>query len=105
MNFLDPDVYVARQLELTAALVESGLSASIEIAAAELVAQARDAKHAGCEIPPFWLCDRLGLSPREERVVWLLVAHELSPRVRQRLRALATETVVDVTHDTIRRLV
>jgi hypothetical protein len=105
MTFLDPDVYVVRQLELARALAEGTDPSAIDLAAAELVTRARQSKRAGCEIPALWLDDRLELSPREGRVLWLLVAHELCPDVRQRLRALATEAVADVTHDTVRRLV
>jgi hypothetical protein len=57
------------------------------------------------ELPLLWLRTRLGLSPTEERIVWLLLAHELSPEARAILRKANTEEVSDVTFDTLRRLV
>lgn len=60
---------------------------------------------AGVEAPSAWLRSRLGLTETEDQVVWLLIAHELSPTARQALRALTTEAVPDVTHDVLRRVV
>ena len=57
------------------------------------------------EMPAAWPQLRLGLTPTESRVLWVLVAHELSPRSRARLRELNTEPVLDVTLDTVRRVV
>src|SRR4051812_44386726 len=57
------------------------------------------------EAPFVWLRSRLGLSPTEERVVWLLLAHELDAAVRLALRAFNTEQTCDLALDTLRRLV
>jgi hypothetical protein len=56
-------------------------------------------------MPTTWLQARLGLSATECRVLWILIAHELSPRARARLRDLNTEQLSDVTLDTLRRVV
>jgi ATP-dependent 26S proteasome regulatory subunit len=55
--------------------------------------------------PSAWPQARLGLSVTEARVLWVLIAHELSPLARARLRDLNTEQVSDVTLDTLRRVV
>ena len=55
--------------------------------------------------PVAWLRERLGLSVTEQRVLWLLIAYELSPDARRWLRDLGTEDVVDPTLDAIRRVV
>ena len=51
--------------------------------------------------PIAWLRTRLGLTPTEERVVWLLIAHELCPSARRFVRELNSEPVFDPTLDTI----
>ncbi|MCW5803930.1 MAG: ATP-binding protein [Deltaproteobacteria bacterium] len=51
------------------------------------------------------LHDRFALTPSEERVLWMLIAHEVCPISRQMIRALATEQVLDPTTDAIRRAV
>ena len=58
-----------------------------------------------CDLLMVRLRDRFGLTPTEERVLWLLIAHELCPTARQMIRGLATEQVSDPTTDTIRRSV
>jgi hypothetical protein len=55
--------------------------------------------------PASWLRTRLGLSATEERAVWLLVACELSPKLRVLARSLATEQVCEPTIDVVRRVV
>ena len=54
--------------------------------------------------PMVLLRERLGLRPTEERALWVLVAHEMEPEIRQRLRALNTEEVADVSSSTLRRV-
>lgn len=49
--------------------------------------------------------DRFALTDSEDRVLWLLIAHELCPVARQRIRELVTEHVWDPTLDVIRRVV
>ncbi|MEJ7597434.1 MAG: ATP-binding protein [Kofleriaceae bacterium] len=49
--------------------------------------------------------DRFALSMTEERVLWLLIAHELCPLSRHMIRGLSTEHVSDPTTDVIRRIV
>ncbi|MBA2538100.1 MAG: hypothetical protein H0V17_00570, partial [Deltaproteobacteria bacterium] len=55
--------------------------------------------------PVSWLAERFGLSATEQRMLWVLIAHELCPIARRRIRDLNTEEVVDPTLDTIRRAV
>ncbi len=55
--------------------------------------------------PAAWLRTRLGLTVTEERVLWLLIAHELCPTSRHFIRELGSEQVPDPTLDTIRRVV
>lgn len=72
-------------------------------AEAELHDIARTSASARVAMPLLWLGDRLGLSATEQRVVFLLMAHELDPISRQLIRALNTESVVDPTLDALRR--
>jgi hypothetical protein len=76
--------------------------ARAEASIAERVEATRAAGHTW---PLDWLRLRLGLTPTEDRALWLLLAHELAPRTRAQLRALATEAVADVTLDVLRRVV
>ena len=55
--------------------------------------------------PAAWLRARLGLTATEVRAVWLLVACELSPKLRVLARSLATEQVCEPTIDVVRRVV
>jgi hypothetical protein len=55
--------------------------------------------------PVSWLAEHLGLSANEQRILWLLIAHELCPRTRKIVRDINTEDVVDPTVDTLRRAV
>src|SRR5438552_1558507 len=55
--------------------------------------------------PVSWLAERLGLSATEQRVLWVLIANELCPLARMRVRELNTEQLVDPTLDTLRRAV
>jgi vesicle-fusing ATPase len=59
----------------------------------------------GASYPISWLRDRLGLTETEERVAWLLIAHELDPEARRMIREMATESALDPTFDVIRRVV
>jgi hypothetical protein len=52
-----------------------------------------------------WPLARLGLSASETRLIWVLVAQELSPTARVQLRELSTDTEVDLTLDVLRRVV
>src|SRR5881392_2470289 len=67
----------------------------------------RDLEDPPCDasLPISWLRTRLGLTATEERVIWLLVAHELCPDTRRLVRELNSEPVFDPTLDTIRRVV
>jgi hypothetical protein len=58
-----------------------------------------------CDLLMVRLRDRFALTPTEERVLWLLIAHELCPTARMMIRGLATEQVSDPTMDVIRRCV
>jgi hypothetical protein len=69
----------------------------------ELHQVARASADAGVDMPLLWLGDRLGLSASEQRVLFLLLAHELDPTSRQLIRQLNTEQVSDPTLDAIRR--
>jgi hypothetical protein len=60
---------------------------------------------AGIELPLLFLEERLGLSESEMRVLWVLLAHELDPEVRQLVRERCTEQVSDITFDVLRRVV
>ena len=71
----------------------------------ELHQVARASEEAGVAMPLLWLGDRLCLTPSEQRVLFLLLAHELDPASRQLLRQFNTEQVADPTLDTIRRVV
>ena len=73
--------------------------------AAWVALRARSTVEAGVAFPMTWLRDRLGLSETEERVAWLLIAHELDPEARRLIREMATETALDPTFDVIRRVV
>ncbi|MEP6865837.1 MAG: hypothetical protein ABJE66_34775 [Deltaproteobacteria bacterium] len=52
-----------------------------------------------------WPLTRLGLTPSEMRVLWVLLAQEVDPVARLHLRELATEDDVDVGYDVLRRVV
>jgi hypothetical protein len=78
-------------------------SAGAELAV--IAARVAATRAAGLDLPVTRLCYRLGLSPTEEQVLWLLVAHDLDPTSRRLLRSLATETIADVTYDVVRRVV
>jgi len=94
-----------------AALVEAAIASMRELLAGspsraiDVGMRARATANAGMPVPIAWLRDRLGLSETEERVAWLLLAHELDPDARRMIRELATETALDPTFDVIRRVV
>jgi len=52
-----------------------------------------------------WLRDRVGLTATEERVLWLLIACELSATCRVAIRGRATEPAAEPTLDAIRTIV
>ncbi|HLL23752.1 MAG TPA: ATP-binding protein [Kofleriaceae bacterium] len=56
-------------------------------------------------LPTSRVRDRFALTPTEERVLWILIAHELCPIARQMIRGLVTEQVSDPTTDVLRRVV
>jgi len=55
--------------------------------------------------PVSWLADRLALSATEQRVLWVLIANELCPIARAKLRDINSEQLVDPALDTLRRVV
>ncbi len=71
-----------------------GAEAALEAAASRFLPQ----------VPAAWARYRLGLGAGDSRVLWTLVAHELSPTTRARLRALGTESSSDISIDTLRRV-
>jgi len=117
---LDHEALVAERLAITrryldaaaaaaepAAAAGAGAAAAAEARAAERWLHERaDAAFAlGAPLPVAWLRRRLGLTDTEEQALWVLIAHELCPDARRRLRALATEEVADVSLDVLRRVV
>jgi hypothetical protein len=98
--FLDQEQLVHARLALLHSDLEDDSSARLAVEA-----QMRTSLANGIEMPISWLRDRLGLSETEERVVWLLIAHELCPEARKLLRDMATESSLDPTFDVIRRVV
>ncbi|MFT3696584.1 MAG: ATP-binding protein [Kofleriaceae bacterium] len=52
-----------------------------------------------------WPLLRLNLSATAQRVLWVLITHELDPIARMKLRELATDDEVDLTYDVLRRVV
>ncbi|MBL0214437.1 MAG: ATP-binding protein [Myxococcales bacterium] len=78
-----------------------------ELIAAEAAIEARiqATSRAGTDLPMVRLRDRFGLTPTEERALWVLVAHELCPISRQMIRDLATEQAPDPTTGALRRAV
>lgn len=93
---VDPAALVADQIAVTRQYLDGALDA----ARAMEEAIADD----GAELPIAWLRQRLGLTASEERLLWVLIAHELSPEVRQQLRALG-EPNGDLSVDVLRRVV
>ncbi len=57
------------------------------------------------QVPIMRLVSSFELSPSEAAIVWLLVAHEVSPEIRRLVRRVNSEAVADPTTDTIRRVV
>ena len=55
--------------------------------------------------PVSWLAERLGLTATEQHMLWVLIAHELCPVARYKVREINTEHIVDPTIDTLRRSV
>ncbi len=56
-------------------------------------------------VPIAQLRSRFGLGDTEERLLWVLIAHELCAVTRRSLREINTEQVSDPTTDTLRRVV
>jgi hypothetical protein len=71
----------------------------------ELQGAAHVSLDAGVSMPLVWLRDRLKLTATEQRVLFVLLAHELDPESRHLIRRLNTEQVADATLDAIRRVV
>jgi AAA+ superfamily predicted ATPase len=110
---VDQPSLVAEQLGLTSECVAharqpsnacGSRAAVLSQRAREVEAMERAALDQRHELPVL-LLRRLGLTETELRVVWTLVAHELSPEVRHELRELGTEVHPDVCVDVIRRVV
>ncbi len=108
--YLDPEALVAEWLALTRRYLDvaegdAGAAAGARAAERALEDRTSAALAHGVTLPIAWPRRRLGLADTEERVLWVLIAHELDPEARQRLRALATEELADVTLDVLRRVV
>ena len=112
--YFDQEALVADQLEAVRLYLDAaeGIGAPAENAAAdareleEEIEERTDAALAlGVLLPVSWLRRRLGLTASEERVVWVLIAHELCPEARRRLRALAAEDAGEPSLDVLRRVV
>lgn len=110
--FIRQDAYV----DAIITAMQARLRAFVDATAADAVLLARDEDEAELhqraqasarvrvEMPLLWLGDRLGLSATEQRVLFLLLAHELDPTSRELMRKLNTEQVVDPTLDALRRV-
>ena len=72
---------------------------------ANIGALAAETGATGHPMPMLWLRSRLGLSATEERVLWILIAHELCSVSRSQLRALNTESLPDPTTEALRQAV
>jgi len=59
----------------------------------------------GLELPLLWLRTRAGLSIGEQRVAWILLAHELDVEARLAIRESLSEQLSDVPFDALRRFV
>ena len=111
MRPADQEALVAERLWGTRRLLEAmltGDAAAVEEArAADRALQERTstALARGAVLPIAWPRRRLALTDTEEQVLWLLLAHELSPDARRALRALDTEGLADVSLDVLRRVV
>lgn len=71
----------------------------------EISKRARASAAAGVSLPLIWLEERLQLTPTEQSALWTLLAHELDPDSRQRIRSLNSENSADPTVDALRRIV
>ncbi|HEV7557282.1 MAG TPA: hypothetical protein VGO00_17565, partial [Kofleriaceae bacterium] len=84
------------------------ITAQLARACRRLVAVAETAPIDGpwtCEDDLGGLRERLGLSPTELAIIWMLIAHEVLPTARELIRRINTEQVSDPTRDTLRRAV
>ena len=107
---LDQEALVAEQLAiarryLDAAHGDADAAGAARAAERRLHERIGAALAHGAPLPIAWPRRRLGLADTEEQVLWLLIAHELCPEARGRLRALATEELADVSLDVLRRVV
>ncbi len=100
--------FVDEQLQLTCdrireavALAKKGTRRDDEAAWLQLC----EVREASASEPSSWAIERMNLSVSEQRVLWVLIAQELSPDARMSLRDLATEDDVDVSLDVLRRVV
>ena len=103
------DQFVDEQLQITCAriteaveLAKRGAGRADETAWL-LACAAREAE--GSHTTSSWPISRMGLSTTEQHALWVLIAQELSPNARLKLRDLATEDDVDVSLDVLRRVV
>ena len=109
---IDHATFVQAQLDATLARIDGARTALGTASEADwlraCVAREHDldqhALAAGDDLPAGLLRSRLGLTASEVRLLWALVAHEVSPAARTALRAINTEQLSDVTVDTLRRV-
>src|SRR5580698_9516607 len=95
-------VTIARITEAAGCTSERAADHEVRLAAAS---EREAAVEASPHHPLFAAMRRLALSPAEQRVLWVLIAHELDAGARAQLRALGSEQIVDVTFDVLRRVV
>lgn len=72
--------------------------------AAEALVAARTRGSEPDTVPVARLSASFSLTATEQRVLWTLVAHELSPAVRELVRAINTEQTADATTDAVLRI-
>lgn len=105
--FSSQDELVDEWLELFAARLRAVGEGSIDWCVAHVAAEqeiGQRARASDSAILPITRVARLDLGQLELRVLWLLLAHELSPLVRGQVRALATETALDPSGDLVLRI-
>lgn len=105
------DDFVIQQLDATYARIDSAVALLTDGHTQESEAvwlrecRERDATADLLATAIDWPLYRFGLTATEHRCLWVLIAQELDPRSRLRLRDLATEDDVDVSTDVLRRVV
>lgn len=111
MFYLDQEALVADQLALVRMYLDAaeGEAPPSEVMTAleeQIEARTIAALAHGVPMPVAWLRHRLELTASEERVLWVLIGHELYPEARRRLRALAAiDDAGDPSLDVLRRVV